>query len=90
MISLSQGHLYNDDDYHLSETQYNNEPIENCMEFFYQLKHMKLLHVILLMTLLIIQLTMRMWLKMWSKMTLLKLHWDIERQVSINDMEVLG
>lgn len=34
VISFSQGHLYNDDVDHLSETKYNNEPIDNCMYFF--------------------------------------------------------
>lgn len=32
MISLSQGHLYDEDDETLCETQYNHEQIRNNME----------------------------------------------------------
>lgn len=60
MIFISQGHLYGEDDETVCETQYNHEQIHSNMESFYQLKNMKLMLLILLMTLLNMQLTYKL------------------------------
>lgn len=61
MISLSQWHLYAEDDETVCETQYNDERIRSNMEIVPPTQEHEILLLVLLMTLLNMQLTMTNW-----------------------------